>query len=54
MNTLFAPSVEEVAWARRVLDAAAVARGTAIAVDGKRVDQPVLLRATPVLRQAAA
>lgn len=52
VNALFAPSTEEVSWARRVLDAAAAAGGTAIAVDGKMVDRPVLLRAESILREA--
>jgi citrate lyase subunit beta/citryl-CoA lyase len=43
------PSAEEIAWAHAVLDAAAAAGGAAIAVDGKMVDRPVLLRAQAVL-----
>lgn len=54
VNALFAPSAEEVSWARRVLGAAASAGGAAIAVDGKMVDRPVLLRAEAILREAAA
>jgi citrate lyase subunit beta/citryl-CoA lyase len=53
VNRGFTPSAEEVAWARRVLEAAAAAGGAAVAVDGKMVDKPVLLRAQAVLRQAA-
>lgn len=52
VNSLFAPSDEERAWARRVLDAAAVAGGAAVAVDGKMVDKPVMLRAEAILREA--
>ncbi|MEO7246554.1 MAG: CoA ester lyase [Rubrivivax sp.] len=52
VNALFEPSAEEVAWARRVLAAAAAAGGSAITVDGKMVDKPVLLRAEAVLREA--
>ena len=54
VNALFAPAAEEVSWARRVLDAAAAAGGAAIAVDGKMVDKPVLLRAEAIVREAAA
>ena len=54
VNALFAPTIEEVAWARRVLDAAAAAGGAAIAIDGKMIDRPVLLRAHAILREAAA
>lgn len=46
----FAPSAAEVAWAERVLHAAAQAGGAAVAVDGKMVDKPVLLRAEAILR----
>jgi len=45
----FMPSAEEISWARTVLDAATAAGGAAIAVDGKMVDRPVLLRAQAVL-----
>jgi len=54
VNTLFAPSAEETAWARRVLEAAAASGGAAVAVDGKMVDKPVLLRAEAILREAGA
>ena len=53
VNRSFSPSAEELAWAHRVLDAAASAAGAAVAVDGKMVDKPVLLRAQALLRQAA-
>jgi citrate lyase subunit beta/citryl-CoA lyase len=49
----FAPSAEELAWARRVLAASAAAGGAAIAVDGKMVDKPVLLRAERLVAEAA-
>lgn len=52
VNSLFAPSDEERAWARRVLDASAAAGGAAVAVDGKMVDKPVMLRAEAILREA--
>ena len=52
VNRAFTPSDEELAWARRVIDAAAAAGGGAVAVDGKMVDKPVLLRAQALLRQA--
>lgn len=53
VNAGFAASTEEIAWARRVLDAAAQAGGAAVAVDGKMVDRPVILRAEELLRWAA-
>lgn len=48
----FAPAEAELAWARRVLAAAQQAGGAAIAVDGKMVDRPVILRAEAILREA--
>ena len=54
VNRSFTPSAAEIGWARRVLDAARGANGAAVAVDGKMVDRPVLLRAEALLRQAGA
>lgn len=48
----FAPSAEELDWAQRVLAAASSAGGAAVAVDGKMVDKPVLLRAQALIREA--
>jgi citrate lyase subunit beta/citryl-CoA lyase len=48
----FAPSEADIAWAQRVLAAARATGGAAVAVDGKMVDKPVLLRAEAVLRDA--
>jgi len=53
VNLSFSPSSEELAWAQRVLHAAKAAGGAAVAVDGKMVDRPVILRAESLLRQAA-
>jgi citrate lyase subunit beta/citryl-CoA lyase len=50
VNQAFAPSPEEVAWARRVLEAAQQAGGAAVAVDGKMVDTPVIGIAEQILR----
>jgi len=53
----FAPSAEDVAWARRVLQAYEAAQQEgghgAVAVDGKMVDAPVLRRAHTVLERSA-
>lgn len=54
VNRGLAPGEAELDWARRVLAAAAVSGGAAVAVDGKMVDKPVLLRAQALLREAAA
>ena len=48
----FAPSADELAWAQRVLAASAAAGGAAIAVAGKMVDKPVLLRAERLVAEA--
>jgi citrate lyase subunit beta/citryl-CoA lyase len=50
VEAAFAPSAQELAWARRVLEAAHAAGGAAVAVDGLMVDKPVLLRAQRLLR----
>ena len=52
VNDAFSPGAEELAWARRVVDAMRDAGGAAVAVDGKMVDRPVRLRAEALLRQA--
>jgi citrate lyase subunit beta/citryl-CoA lyase len=49
VNQAFSPSAEELAWASRVLAAAQAAGGAAVAVDGKMVDRPVILRAQKIL-----
>ena len=38
VNRCFSPTPEEIAWAARVLAAAAAAHGAAVAVDGKMID----------------
>jgi citrate lyase subunit beta/citryl-CoA lyase len=52
VNESFTPTVEEEAWATRVVEASAGAPGAAIAVDGKMVDRPVLARAEVILAKA--
>ena len=52
VNRGFMPTATEIDWARRVLAAAQQAAGAAVAVDGKMVDRPVLMRAEALLRQA--
>ena len=49
----FASNADELAWAQRVLAASAAAGGAAIAVDGKMVDKPVLLRAERIVSEGA-
>ncbi|KXU86906.1 aldolase [Caballeronia megalochromosomata] len=54
INHCHAPSEAELAWAERVLDAFSNANGAAIAVDGKMVDRPVVLRAQTILESVRA
>ncbi len=52
VHAAYLPTDADVAWATRVLDAAAAANGAAVAVDGKMVDLPVMLKAERILQQA--
>lgn len=51
VNECFAPSKEEMLWAQRVMEAASAAGGAAVAVDGKMVDKPVMLKAQAILER---
>ncbi|OWW18093.1 hypothetical protein AYR66_02885 [Noviherbaspirillum denitrificans] len=51
VNAFFAPTQEEVAWARRVLAVAGNPDGAAVALDGKMVDRPVILKAQQVMAE---
>ncbi len=52
VNAAFAPTAEELAWARRVVSAAAESKGAAVALDGRMVDRPVILKAEQIVREA--
>lgn len=52
VHAAFAPSAEDIAWATRVVAAAEASGAGAVAVDGKMVDRPVLLRAQGILARA--
>ncbi len=52
VNRAFTPSDEAREWARRVIEASERSGGAAVAVDGKMVDRPVLLRAQRILAEA--
>lgn len=54
VNEAFSPSAAEIDWARRVVAACEASAGAAVAVDGKMVDTPVLLRAQALLAQRRA
>ena len=49
VNAAFAPSPEQLAWARRVVAASQASQGAAVAVDGRMVDAPVFARACRLL-----
>lgn len=49
VHRAYAWSDAEQAWARRVLDAVDASEGAAVAVDGKMVDMPVILKARRIL-----
>jgi citrate lyase subunit beta/citryl-CoA lyase len=50
VNAAFAPTAQEIEWAKRVLEAAEQSQGAAVALDGRMVDKPVILRAQSLLR----
>lgn len=51
VNVSFSPTAAELAWAKRVIATAATSQGAAVALDGKMIDKPVILRAHAVLRE---
>lgn len=52
VHAAFAPSAQEVAWAERVLRAVGDMNGTAVALGGKMIDRPVLLKAQAIMEEA--
>jgi citrate lyase subunit beta/citryl-CoA lyase len=52
INEAFSPTADEVAWARRIVQAAADAKGAAVALDGRMVDTPVIAKAEQILKDA--
>jgi citrate lyase subunit beta/citryl-CoA lyase len=50
VNECFGPSAEDIAWAERVMEASGAATGGAIALDGKMIDRPIMLKAEAILR----
>ena len=49
VHAAFAPSPDDVAWARRVVEAAEASHGGAVKIDGRMVDRAVILVAERVL-----
>lgn len=54
VNAGFSPSEAELAWARRVIAAAQQSAGAAVAVDGRMVDHPIILKAERIVASAAS
>lgn len=52
VHRAFSPSAEEMAWARKVVQAIGQGSLGAVAVEGKLVDKPVVLRAQAILSSA--
>jgi citrate lyase subunit beta / citryl-CoA lyase len=52
VHRVLAPSAQELEWAQRVMAAVSQSQGAAVAVDGKMVDAPVVLRAQRLLGAA--
>ncbi|QNP47513.1 HpcH/HpaI aldolase/citrate lyase family protein [Diaphorobacter aerolatus] len=53
VNAAFAPSAQELDWARRVLVAIDASAGAATTVDGKMIDKPLVDRARRIIISAA-
>jgi len=54
VNDCFAPTADDVRWAEAVVTAFAKASGSAVLVDGRMVDRPVLLKAQAILSEGAS
>lgn len=52
VNLAFIPAQKDVDWARKVVDAAEASHGAAVAVDGRMVDRPVILKAQEILAES--
>ena len=52
LNEAFSPSAAELAWAAKVVDAAAAAGEGAFQLDGRMIDRPIVARAQGLLRRA--
>ena len=49
VNLIFSPTAQELEWAAAVIDAVARSGGAAVAIEGKMVDRPVILKAERIL-----
>jgi citrate lyase subunit beta/citryl-CoA lyase len=53
VHEAFAPTEQELEWARRVIEADANANGAAVQLEGRMVDAPVVLQARRLVERAA-
>ena len=53
VNDAFSPSIAELEWARRVVDAARASNGEVVSIEGKMVDLPVIRLAQRTLGEVA-
>lgn len=53
VHEVLAPTTEEAAWARRVVEADAASGGAAVQIDGRMVDLPVVLQARRLLARVS-
>ena len=49
VHECFGPTADEVAWAKRVMEAASEAGGAAVSMQGEMIDRPVIARAEAIL-----
>ncbi len=54
VNQEFRPDAASIVWARKVAAAAEKSGGAAVAVDGKMVDRPVLMKALAILEEVSS
>jgi citrate lyase subunit beta/citryl-CoA lyase len=52
VNACFRPTVEEIAWARHVMETAAQSKGAAVQARGQMIDRPIIARAERILLDA--
>lgn len=54
VNACFRPSADQMAWATRVMAAVSLSKGSAVKVDGRMVDVPVIRKAAEILAGSAS
>jgi citrate lyase subunit beta/citryl-CoA lyase len=52
VNECFRPTANEIMWATHILESVRDSNGSAISVDGRMVDRPVVLKAEEILRES--